>query len=154
MSFLKLLIFVICLLLIIFAGIDNIWFSLLFSFCILIVFHVSIGAFYLQSPPILQTPILPYKISKYLCLFCRFQNTAFSIFNKLQKPSHVFAKHFHNLDAFFILQNFIFSLFTMSSYYTCANQTNLDKKAYIFCKRCLTGQLSCSIMKLIINEHK
>ncbi|ADQ07573.1 hypothetical protein Calhy_1863 [Caldicellulosiruptor hydrothermalis 108] len=56
MSFLKLLIFVICLLLIIFVGIDNIWFSLLFSFCILIVFHVSIGAFYLQSPPILQTP--------------------------------------------------------------------------------------------------
>ncbi|WP_238524581.1 Uma2 family endonuclease [Caldicellulosiruptor hydrothermalis] len=52
----KLLIFVICLLLIIFVGIDNIWFSLLFSFCILIVFHVSIGAFYLQSPPILQTP--------------------------------------------------------------------------------------------------
>ena len=56
LSFLKLLIFVICLLLIIFVGIDNIWFSLLFSFCILIVFHVSIGAFYLQSPPILQTP--------------------------------------------------------------------------------------------------
>jgi len=44
-------------LLINFVGIDNIWLSFCFSFCILIVFHVSIGISYLQSPPILQTPI-------------------------------------------------------------------------------------------------